>query len=62
MRDVLLGLCLVVVRNLAGKYAKECLVKLEHQQVLTPNIRKVILDGFNDLVRETEERFQRMSN
>jgi len=40
------------INNLRGKYIKQILSRLEITKSLTPETRKVILDGFNDLYRE----------
>lgn len=44
--------------SLTGKYAKETLVKLEtlfNVERLDPNVRKIVLDGYNELAREQEK-------
>lgn len=40
------------INNLRGKYIKQTLLRLEDLRTLTPEIRKIILDGYNDLFRE----------
>ena len=39
--------------NLKGKHIKSVLSRLEDVGSLTKDTRKIILDGFNDLTRET---------
>ena len=39
--------------NMKGKYIKSILDRLERLGVLTPFIRKIILDELNDFSRET---------
>lgn len=39
---------------LSGKYVKQALANLESSGTLTPEIRKAILDAFNDYKRELE--------
>ncbi len=44
--------------GLTGKYAKRLLAQLEEYyevEKLEPNVRKLILDSFNDLAREQEK-------
>lgn len=44
--------------QLTGKYSKQLLFKLEaHYEVeqLSPELRKFVLDAFNDLAREQEK-------
>jgi hypothetical protein len=41
--------------NLRGKHIKVTLQKLERAEVLTPQIRKIVLDQMNDLMREVLE-------
>lgn len=45
-----------LIRNLSGKYAKQTLTRLEGLETLSPDvrkaIRKIVLDGFNDLFRD----------
>lgn len=45
-----------VIEILAKKYARRVLTRLENKQLITAEIRKIILDGFNDLVRESLSR------
>ena len=40
--------------QLSGKYVKQALTALEVSGTLTPDIRKVILDAFNDYKRDLE--------
>lgn len=40
------------INNLRGKYIKQTLMRLEDIHALSPEIRKIILDGYNDLFRE----------
>ena len=37
--------------NLQGKHAKRTLTRLEESGKLTPEIRKIVLDEINDLMR-----------
>ena len=37
--------------HLQGKHVKQTLTRLEELHVLTPEIRKIILDEINDLMR-----------
>lgn len=39
--------------NLKGKHIKNLLSRLEKINALTPQVRKIALDEFNDLMRET---------
>lgn len=39
--------------NLKGKHIKNVLLRLEKINALTPQVRKIVLDEFNDLMRET---------
>lgn len=41
--------------KLSGKYAKKALTLLEEMDLLTPDIRKVVLDTFADYAREIEK-------
>lgn len=41
-----------LIKNLVGKHAKAALTDLENQGLLTPQVRKVILDNFNNLFRD----------
>lgn len=38
--------------NLKGKHIKSVLSRLERINAVTPQVRKIILDEFNDLTRE----------
>lgn len=40
------------VGNMKGKYIKVVLTFLESQQRVTPEIRKIVLDAFNDNARD----------
>ena len=40
------------IENLRGKHIKQVLQRLEKAGVLTPPIRKIVLDELNDMVRE----------
>lgn len=40
------------INNLRGKYIKQTLMRLEDIHALSPEIRKIVLDGYNDLYRE----------
>lgn len=40
------------LKNLRGKYIKQLLSQLEGLAVLTPEVRKLVLDNFNDLMRD----------
>lgn len=40
------------LKNLRGKYIKQVLLQLEGIDTLTPVVRKIVLDNFNDLMRE----------
>lgn len=40
------------LNNLKGKHVKQALTRLEKAGLLTPQTRKIILDEFNDLMRE----------
>lgn len=40
------------LKNLRGKYIKQALSQLEALGVLTPEVRKVVLDNLNDLMRD----------
>lgn len=44
-----------VVDHLKGKYVKRQLVYLETNGSLTPSVRKVVLDTFNDFARELKK-------
>lgn len=41
-----------ILTNIKGKHIKSVLSKLERLNMLTPQIRKIVLDGFNDFTRE----------
>jgi hypothetical protein len=41
-----------MIHHLKGKYVKRLLSRLEELHRLDPDVRKVILDEFNDFVRE----------
>lgn len=40
------------LKNLRGKYIKQLLTQLESEGVMTPAVRKLVLDNFNDLMRD----------
>lgn len=40
--------------KLSGKYSKKALTRLEELDLLTPDIRKIVLDSFADYAREIE--------
>jgi len=40
------------ILNLKGKHIKSVLSRLEKINAITPQIRKILLDEFNDLTRE----------
>lgn len=42
------------INNLRGKYIKRVLSKLETLRALSPQERKIILDAFNDLIRDIQ--------
>jgi hypothetical protein len=42
-------------KGLILKHAKQVLLRMENQRLLTKELRKIVLDEFNDLARETEE-------
>jgi len=56
MNTFLIDMILLQIKNMIGKYSKQVLLRLEEQRLVTPQIRKAILDGFNDLFRELETR------
>jgi transposase len=41
-----------IINNLRGKYIKQVLSRIEQEEMLTAEIRKIVLDEINDLVRE----------
>jgi hypothetical protein len=41
-----------VIHNLRGKHIKSTLLRLERIHASTPDVRKIVLDELNDLVRE----------
>ena len=45
------------LNNLRGKYIKQLLTKLEALHVLTPEVRKCILDDINELMRDIEKEY-----
>lgn len=54
-------------KNLSGKYAKQTLERIEKGRLnidrATYNIiRKIILDGYNDMFREFEESVQQVED
>lgn len=40
------------IYNLKGKHVKNALTRIERDDRLTPQLRKIILDEFNDLARD----------
>ncbi len=40
------------LHNLKGKHIKQLLTRLERLNALTPEVRKVVLDELNDLMRD----------
>lgn len=40
------------LKNLRGKYIKQALSQVELLGIMTPELRKIILDNINDLVRD----------
>jgi hypothetical protein len=42
------------LEKLKGKHIKQALLRLEKDGLLTPKIRKIVLDEVNDLMREVE--------
>jgi hypothetical protein len=56
MRDVMVTHAkATVAKGLASKYAKRVLTQCEDAKILTPELRKMILDGFGDLGREVDD-------
>lgn len=51
-----IALMLLLVKNMVGKYTKLTLAQLESKNLLTPEIRKIILDNYNELFREITEK------
>ncbi len=41
-----------VIYNLRGKYIKQTLARLEEGDKMSQDVRKIVLDGFNDYCRE----------
>lgn len=62
MNAFLIDMILLQIKNMIGKYSKQTLARLEQQGAITPQIRKAILDGFNDLFRELETRLNSFKN
>lgn len=58
MIEFVIDLIQIQVRNMTGKYSKIALAKLEENGTLTPEIRKIVLDSFNDQYRDLERRFR----
>lgn len=56
MMEIVIDLIQLQVRNMVGKYSKIALAKLEESGKLTPDIRKIVLDSFNDQYRDIERR------
>lgn len=44
-----------MLAHLRGKYIKRQLTQLENGAILTPAVRKIILDAMNDFTRELEK-------
>lgn len=42
------------LNNLKGKYIKQALQRLEVLNAATPQVRKVVLDEMNDLMRDVQ--------
>ena len=42
----------VALNNLRGKHIKSMLLRLERIDAASPNVRKIVLDEINDLVRD----------
>lgn len=40
------------LKNLRGKYIKQLLSQLEELGIMTPEVRKSVLDNINDLMRD----------
>lgn len=50
--DIVRDMLLQNINSLIRRFSKQVLQRLEDQRLLTPAIRKCVLDGFNDLYRE----------
>lgn len=48
-----------LLNSLAKRYARKLLTYLERDGVLTPDMRKVVLDAINDLVRDIHANLNR---
>ncbi len=46
-----------IIDVLVKKYSRKVLTTLEEKNLITPEIRKAILDGFNELGRELSLKF-----
>jgi hypothetical protein len=44
---------------LKGKYVKAALLKLEEKGPLDPEVRKIVLDAFNDMYREFRQTLEK---
>lgn len=56
IQTVIKDVFLVLVKNLVGKYSKSALERLETAGLANPVSRKIILDTFNDMYRELEQK------
>jgi hypothetical protein len=45
-----------MIEVMVRKYARRVLTRLEQKGLITPEIRGIILDGFNDLLREFQTK------
>lgn len=60
MKEILIEMIRVFFNNMTGKYAKQTLQRLEDQNLLSKEVRKCVLDGFNDFSREVNKRLDSM--
>lgn len=58
MKEFLVSLYLTMIRNMVGKYSKILLGNLESANVLSPQVRKHVLDSYNDMYREIVQRME----
>lgn len=49
---------LTLIKNITGKHIKQTLTRLESQDILTQDIRKIVLDEFNDFCRDLLQEFE----
>lgn len=60
MSGILYDLLFALFKNMIGKYSKRALQALEDSEILTPDqyykVRKIVLDAFGDMLRETERK------